>query len=970
MSDILLNDPSGNPVLVSADSAAKALASGYSPATTQQQSEHANELANQEKYGEGVGNEVKAAGLGALQGLTFGAGNYALSKSGLVSPETQAELEKRNPISHGLGVLGGAIAPAVLSAGATAEATGAKALLGYAPTNLAARAGSAVAEGAAGLLPEAASGIGKVLQGAATGALGSSVEASFYGAGNVVNDMALGDPNVNAEKLVAETSNAALNPLNLGVGALFGGIHGLSSGKGAVENAVEATGAEAAATGTPKGLADIEARVAGGEAAGFTPGELPSKQILQDADKTIADSQFPVHEAQLKALDDANAHEIYKAVKESNTPEGKILRDYESLQKTEGVRQLNETVGTLSPGKELVGDAYKGGEETIEAIRNDYKTRRVQDAEAFDVLKKEAPNVSTTQADVLTSLGKALPGADLAQVMKIGEDGLLTMEKYNADMPISKETYAAIKDITKAGKNGEMTLQQLRNLRDTISDRINPITGAMRTNAELGAIKREFMDLMQGTIETKAPGMELRPMFKRYAQNEQARELMEKVLGGKLDENANILRQMKPENVGDRIFRDSATLQAAKETLAPEVFNRMAGNYLKEQVAKFTDQGTFSSQKFASWVKNNKTTLEMALPKEMLDRVNALADKMRILPDAVKLNPSGTAKAIGLFDAVNKMSVVAQNAGHLIEAPHKVIGGFFKHLGEGMQAKAQVAELEKILAESGDAPTRMSRLASVERTLNATTNKITSLSSKIFSTALDAAPAVPGGLIMMSYPEKREKYDKIKKRLDQLSSPDEQLNHVEKSTKDLYPVAPNISGALQRVEMQKISFLQGKAPGNTKLAPLSAPIQPSNSELSKFFRYLDIANNPMLTLKQVATGTLVPESIETMTALYPGMLSEMRQQVMTKLASVDGEKLPYKKKLMLSGFLGMDLIAGLSQQAIMANQVSLHSPSLKQDNIEMAQQMGKPSQKGMESVTLADRSQTGIRATETRKMRS
>ena len=50
-----------------------------------------------EKFGSGVTNPLAAAALGAARGLTLGASDIALSKTGLVEPETLKGLEKYQP---------------------------------------------------------------------------------------------------------------------------------------------------------------------------------------------------------------------------------------------------------------------------------------------------------------------------------------------------------------------------------------------------------------------------------------------------------------------------------------------------------------------------------------------------------------------------------------------------------------------------------------------------------------------------------------------------------------------------------------------------------------------------------------------------------------------------------------------------------------------------------------------------------
>lgn len=144
-----------------------------------------------------------AAGIaGALDSATLGLSNAVLTKSGLVNPEALKLLKETNPGMYGLGEIGGLFAPG-----------GAAKLIG--------KAGKATYEGMKGL--EAVKAIdklgkaGKALTDIGAFTAGSAVEgALFSGVQNSVNEFALGDPTLNAEKVMA----------NFGHGALYGGAFG------------------------------------------------------------------------------------------------------------------------------------------------------------------------------------------------------------------------------------------------------------------------------------------------------------------------------------------------------------------------------------------------------------------------------------------------------------------------------------------------------------------------------------------------------------------------------------------------------------------------------------------------------------------------------------------------------------------------------------------------------------------------
>lgn len=157
-----------------------------------------------ERYG-GVGGTLASAGLGFASGATFGLSDVALTKSGMMKPETLRGLQETNPGAHILGEIGSFFAP-----------TGVAGLLG--------KAGKATYRGVKALTAiRAAEEAGMVtkLLGATSeiGAMaaGSAVEGALYaGTQHTLNEFALGDTDLNAEKILS----------NYGQGAFFGGAMG------------------------------------------------------------------------------------------------------------------------------------------------------------------------------------------------------------------------------------------------------------------------------------------------------------------------------------------------------------------------------------------------------------------------------------------------------------------------------------------------------------------------------------------------------------------------------------------------------------------------------------------------------------------------------------------------------------------------------------------------------------------------
>lgn len=203
-STVKMLTPAGEQVELEPGVVQDALGIGYKPAT--------EENINQFKYGTGIGNQLKAAALGAGEAATFGGTTAALVGSGLVDPNTVKEIEGRNPGSYLAGQAAGIIGPALVG-----DEAGLAGLGKFLPTNLLSKGAGAITAGSREMM--AGSSASKVLKYASdvgSHALGSAVEGAAYGLGNTVTEAVLGDPDLGGEKVLS----------NIGFGALLGGLGG------------------------------------------------------------------------------------------------------------------------------------------------------------------------------------------------------------------------------------------------------------------------------------------------------------------------------------------------------------------------------------------------------------------------------------------------------------------------------------------------------------------------------------------------------------------------------------------------------------------------------------------------------------------------------------------------------------------------------------------------------------------------
>lgn len=207
----LMVDPTGALVEASPSDVMALTATGYRPATAEEQAQAASQAAAEERFG-GLTGALEAGAAGAARGATLGLSDVALTKSGLVSPETLQGLKEASPTASMAGELAGNIAPLVLSGGTSAAGQGAAA---------------AIRASARGLAPGLVSAAGRAVEGALGGGIAAkaaagALEGAAYGAGNLVSEAALGDPGLTAESALHELALSGL--LGGGLGAAFGAV--------------------------------------------------------------------------------------------------------------------------------------------------------------------------------------------------------------------------------------------------------------------------------------------------------------------------------------------------------------------------------------------------------------------------------------------------------------------------------------------------------------------------------------------------------------------------------------------------------------------------------------------------------------------------------------------------------------------------------------------------------------------------
>lgn len=216
------------------------------------------------------------------------------------------------------------------------------------------------------------------------------------------------------------------------------------------------------------------------------------------------------------------------------------------------------------------------------------------------------------------------------------------------------------------------------------------------------------------------------------------------------------------------------------------------------------------------------------------------------------------------------------------------------------------------------------RLGSLERMMNKAAVAVDTGSKAIFEGVGRSGFTAAGSSLPLSSKEYEQKVEKIQKAAE---DPNLLMTNLEKSTSGVQTYAPNTANALNISAVNALDYLASKIPQTGQTSPLDSKPTVSAAERAKFARYVQIVERPASILQHVKNGTLVPEHIEAITAVYPRLLQEMQKKVADELmnfrAKYPKKAIPMRLQSSLSLFLGSDLSSALNPQSMIKNQAAL-----------------------------------------------
>lgn len=175
--------------------------------------------------------------------------------------------------------------------------------------------------------------------------------------------------------------------------------------------------------------------------------------------------------------------------------------------------------------------------------------------------------------------------------------------------------------------------------------------------------------------------------------------------------------------------------------------------------------------------------------------------------------------------------------------------------------------------------------------------------------------------------------------------------------------APGVAAALTAAASRAVAFLASKS-AQPPRGPLAPALPPGAAERGKFDRYVEAVQDPSSVLRQAAAGHVSPEAVDAIRAVYPQLYGSMQDALLEALTS-HGGTVPYSQRVVLGLLTNNDLDGSMSPLAFTMTQAVFSAPSAKSGEDQAGPV--KPTARGAEKLTLAERSRTPQTASDTRE---
>lgn len=932
MAPVNVYTPDGQIKSIPGEQLGDALQDGYREASDDEVNHHFME----EKYGTS-GQQLKTGLEGAASAATFGLSTGIETALG-VSPEDIRNRRETNPVSHGAGQMAGLAGSALIPG--LGEANAAKALEVTGELGVKA-AGLAAAESTAAKIGSAA--------------VKGMIENSAFQAGDEVSKMFTRDPAQNIGTAAAD----------VGLAGLLGGVIG--GGVGAATPLWQATvGKET--QGTIQAIAD---RLGGieGDTTTAVDGLLSKAGMDVQPEIRSALSNDPNLQAAALHLSQSDTTGAGRAFQQS-------MKDFHGSAQDSLISALGKTPDAV----ESVGQTskYEVGKSLGKSLADEFAEKVDPVAAEYDKFRSRYKNVpleaSVQEKATQYEAEKAMRLRDLAKATREAQDALSSGNPAKALESAERleEAKSALLDTNRAGRSPGTI--------DQISQKINELAvregwTQSQSSEQMGLIKTILKELPeQKTLEhlnnyislvgdkanrdmmnfpLKRAGQMIKGVMKDAEAEVLSRAVGEKEGGeavaalSKARENYAKVSKIK-EAIDDRLHVKGSTsryakaLREAANTDGEAILRKLSTSGDADLLNVLTGHFPRTAEKVKDFHLNN--ILEQGVnkakngqkinPEAVRNAVNKMSPELR----SMVFSPEAAGKIDAIGELLNRMKNPNYNFSNTARTVDKLtahipggVAGLVTalttgHLGTGMAVAQGFGAVTKSLpdamrlsllkflgtAKPIDAPAFASLVQSMQATVRGE-NAVLKGVKNVFSAAEKGAVST-----IVSLPS-----DKERAKLDKMVV-ESQTNPAKFQTvgTQVGYYAPEHGMGIAQTGMNALQFLNSQRPDTTPKMPLDSKLPPEPGKMANYNRMLDIAQKPLVILNKIKTGSITPNEIVGLKAMYPGLYDNMVSKLTNEMNDhmAKGNPIPYTTRTGLSMFAHMPLDSTMTPSAIVAAQ--------------------------------------------------
>lgn len=888
----------------------------------------------------GVGGVAESVASGATLGLS----REAERAAGVSPARMRAREELAGPAATG-GELLGAVAPAVLPGAGEAEGAGLLARAFGAPTEAVTRAGDvaagAVGRGLTAVAGEPASAAGRIIRTAAEHTARGVAEGALYGAGNAIDEDALGDTQLTADSLAA----------HVGMGAILGGAtSGLIGAGGRLAREASMGTLQALAprfaeslsegglarslaenrafaslnptrsdvrqalrrVGGIRGLGDIliENGIIGRDLLGRPTGEIASAirlamqehgsrigSVLRDADERAGNMGVPLAE-------EAAAPEVAAEM----APEPEPRRAPPDLDRHAGDR----VPYTPERAEERVAQAQRRTAERPEPTR-ELNEAWLRDTRA--ALDAQPPPTREEVADGLAALDEHFANLDAEAQVPFAQP-LTATERQEASL--TRRQMREVETANRQADRAEVAEERARRRMERTQARVERDERQRASKEALEAARRAAEDFKRAAAEHRAARKEFQRVVgqrvtTRSEPNYAAAEARAAMNPGR--PNIGIVRAYVAKTVkklsSTGVRTDQVLARKFQREFQPFI-DRVAsgGDLTLEQLHAFrsrVDDMVNWSRKEPNPLEKELRGLRRVIEAEIDHRLGFIDRNLQATYRASKNHYGGLALARQMADRMMETDAMAAHSSIKAFLPWLEYTGLASLIHPGMAAIGLLGGAlsvfskkrgNQLLAAGLDRVAQMRALA-----------KANAAVERRVTEAVSAAVSGRGSVmrrtaVRVSVEAYRER---VAEAREVATNPQALVQRVGDATAGLSQVAPRTQAVLATRAATAATFLASKIPSTDsqlegQLQPqLVQPLVPA-SERDKFMRYARAVDDPMTVLDDLNRGAMSIEGTETLKKVYPALYQRVAVEAGQQLADAS-EAVPYARRLQLGMLL-------------------------------------------------------------------